>query len=339
MSEAQIGPLGAGQLSHIGAGLCRPECVVAHGSGLLFTSDWTPPGGVSVIAPSGRVTRILATRPGAGIDLPVRPNGIALEPGGSFLLAHLGAERGGIYRLFPDGRCEVVTDRVGGDPMPPANFVLLDGAHVWISISTRAVPRALGYRSDQATGFLAVHAGGETRIAADDLGYTNECLIAPDCRTLWVNETFARRLTAFDLDGTTLHRRRVVATFGEGVFADGMALAADGSLIVTSIVSNRLLRVADGRVTCLFDDGAPDHVAAVEAAYAAEEMGRPHLDRQAPGRLGHLSSIAFGGAEMRTAYLGSLLDTRLAFGDIGVAGAVPPWWSYDLGPLAMYEEG
>ena len=67
--------------------------------------------------------------------------------------------------------------------------------------------------------------------------------------TLWVNETFARRLTAFDVTPDGLGNPRTVVDFGAGTFPDGLALAEDGSLIVTSIVSNRVLRVwPEGRV-------------------------------------------------------------------------------------------
>ena len=73
----------------IGGGLSRPECVLAHSSGLLIAPDWTDPGGVALIAPDGRMKRILATRPGPGVDLPIRPNGIALEDGGTILIGAL----------------------------------------------------------------------------------------------------------------------------------------------------------------------------------------------------------------------------------------------------------
>jgi sugar lactone lactonase YvrE len=324
-----------------GAGLSRPECVVAHGSGLLIAPDWTGPGGVSVIAPDGRVRRILATRPDAGIDLPVRPNGIALEPGGTILVAHLGAERGGIYRLHADGRAEVVTDRVADAAMPPANFVLREGqGRLWVTVSTTRVPRALDYRPDASSGFIALHDNGETRIVANGLGYANECLMAADERTLWVNETFARRLTAFTVDGDRLVDRRVVARFGHGTFPDGLAQAADGSLLVTSIVSNRVLRIdADGRVETLIEDVDPDHLDRVETAFQTGEMGRPHLDAVRSRQLANISNLAFGGPDLEIAYLGCLLGDRIASFPSPVRGRTLPHWSCDLGPLTALLEG
>lgn len=321
----------------IGSGLSRPECVIAHSSGLLFAPDWTEPGGVSAIAPNGGVRRILATRPDPGVDLPIRPNGIALEEGGTFLIAHLGAETGGIYRLHVDGRCQVVTDRVDGEPMRPANFVALDRrGRMWITISTRKSPRATDYRPSADTGHIALFDGQSTRMVADRLGYANECLLAPDGRTLWVNETFGRRLTAFDVVDDALSNKRVVATFGAGVFPDGLALGADGALFVVSIVSNRVFRLpAGGEMQLLLEEADADHVDAVETAFNARKMGREHLDRTPAGRLRNISNIAFGGPDFRTAFLGCLLGDAIAAFESPYAGARPPWWNADLGPLSV----
>lgn len=323
------------EIAFVGAGLNRPECVVAHGSGLLLAPDWTEPGGISVIAPSGAVRRILATAPDPGVDLPVRPNGIALEPGGTVLIAHLGAERGGIYRLAPDGRVAVVTDRVGDAPMPPANFVARDGAgRLWITVSTTMVPRSLDYRPDASTGFIAVHDDAGTRIVADGLGYANECLFSADERTLWVNETFARRLTAFDVEDGRLSNRRTVATFGAGTFPDGLAQAEDGSLLVTSIISNRVLRVhPDGRVETVLEDSDPAHVDWVEAAFTAGGLDRPHLDTIKARRLRNISNLAFGGPDLATAHLGCLLGDRIASFASPVRGRALPHWDFELGEL------
>ncbi|MEM7498960.1 MAG: SMP-30/gluconolactonase/LRE family protein [Pseudomonadota bacterium] len=324
----------------IGDGLRRPECAVAHESGLVLVPDWTPPGGISVIAPSGRTHRLLATAAGPGVETPVRPNGIALEPGGTILLAHLGEERGGIFRLHADGRCDLVTDEIDGAPMPPANFVLPDSrGRLWITVSTTRVPRALDYRPDAASGVVALHAEGRTRSVASGLGYTNECLLSEDERTLFVNETFARRLTAYDIEGDALTRPRVLARFGAGQFPDGLAPVADGSLVVTSIVSNALLRVSpDGGVETLLEDAEADHVAWVEGAFQRGQMGRPHLDGVRSRVLRNVSNLAFMGPDLRTACLGCLLGDRLATLPMPFAGRALPHWRADLGPLTRYLE-
>ncbi len=323
----------------LGTGLARPECVVAHASGLLFVPDWTEPGGITVVTPGGGCHRILATAPGPGVALPLRANGIALEAGGSFLIAHLGAERGAVYRLFPDGRCALVTDSADGRPLPPANFVLPDSqGRLWITISTTKVPRALDYRPDAASGFIALHDASGTRIVADGLGYTNECLLSADERTLWVNETFARRLTTFDVVDSGLANGRTLARFGPGSFPDGLTPCADDSLLVTSIVSNRVIRVApSGATQLLLEDADAAHVAWVEQAFQAGTMERPHLDQQ-PARLRNISNLAFGGPNLTTAYLGCLLGDAIACFDSPVSGRALPHWHHDLGPLARFLE-
>ncbi len=180
-------------ITFIASGLQRPECVLTHESGLLFAADWAGAGGVAVISPDGSVHRIEA-------DRPVRPNGIALEPGGTFLLAELGAETGGVFRLNPEGAVEPVVTELDGRPLPPTNYVHQDApGRLWITVSTRRAPRDLGYRADVDDGFIVLADERGVRLAADGLGYTNECLVAPDGEHLYVNETFTRRLSRFPI--------------------------------------------------------------------------------------------------------------------------------------------
>ena len=312
-------------LGWLGQGLHRPECVLATAAGDLFLSDWR--GGVSHLHASGRQSLYLGQLPG-GAEL--RPNGIALLPDGSFLIAHLGAEDGGVYRLWRDGRVEPWLVEVEGRPLPPTNFVLPDAqGRTWISVSTRRSPRALGYRPGAGDGFIVCVDGRGARIAADGLGYTNEVALHPDGRWLYVNETFARCLSRFALraDGS-LGTKEVVAQFGPGTFPDGLAFDEEGHAWVVSIVSNRLIRVApDGTQTLWLEDAAPAHQAWVEAAFEAGQMDRPHLDGIRSQRLRNISSIAFAGADRRTGVLGCLLGDRLATLRLPASGALPLHWT------------
>lgn len=322
-------------VSFTGDGLKRPECVLAHVSGLLIVPDWTDGGGVSLILPDVRTVRHLA-RDRTAAD-PLRPNGIALEEGGSILMAHLGDETGGVFRLRPDGFTEPVITELDGAPLPPSNFVISDGeGGLWLTVSTRRVPRALGYRKDVGDGFIVhVAADGSARIAVDGLGYTNECMVHPSGRWLYANETFVRRLSRFELLGPgRLGPRQTVCEFGAGTFPDGLAFDVDGNAWVTSIVSNRVVRVSpDGEQTVWLDDVDPDHLAWVEAAYQAGEMGRPHLDGVKSLRLSNISNLAFGGNSLKTAYLGCLLGERIAHFQMPVAGHPLPHWRADNAPL------
>ena len=303
-------------LTFLGQGLKRPECVLCTSDGSVFAADWE--GGVTRIGPDGAQTRILAK----GEDW-VRPNGIALRRDGSFLLAHLGDESGGVFQLDRDGALRPVLTEVEGAPLPPTNFVLEDAqGRLWITVNTRLRPRILGCRADAADGFIVLLDDKGARLVADGLGYTNEVQFDAEGRYLYVNETFGRRLSRFRVapDGA-LSDYEVVAEFGAGTFPDGLAFDAEGAVWVVSIVSNRVIRVQpDGRQEVVLEDSDPNHLDRVEAAYAAGALRRPHLDRIESRRLRNVSSLAFGGPDLRTVYLGCLLGDSLACFRAPVAG-------------------
>jgi sugar lactone lactonase YvrE len=309
-----------------GSGLVRPECVLSTRSGDIYTADWR--GGVAHVRPDG--TQALYA--GAAPDGPaLKPNGIALLRDGSFLLAQLGAEDGGVYRLQRNGRVEPWLMRVDGQDLPPTNFVTEDAlGRFWVTVSTRRRPRALGYRRDGGDGFIVRVDKRGAAIAADGLGYANEVAVHPSGRWLYVNETFARRLTRMALraDGS-LGTREVVAEFGAGTFPDGLAFDEEGHAWVVSIVSNRLIRVGpDGRQTLWLEEADAAHLAWVEAAFDAGTMGRPHLDAVPSRVLRNISSIAFAGPDRRTAVLGCLLGDRLATVRLPAAGVAPTHWNF-----------
>jgi sugar lactone lactonase YvrE len=314
-------------LSFLGSGLVRPECVLATARGDLYTSDWR--GGVAHLSADGTQQLYRGQLPDGG-DL--RPNGIALLADGSFLLAHLGAEHGGVYRLQRDGQITPWLLDVQGRALPPTNFVLNDSmGRTWVTVSTRLAPRSLGYRRSCNDGFIVcVSPDGGAKIAADGLGYTNEVAVHPNGLWLYVNETFARRLSRFSINSDgSLGVKELVAEFGPGVYPDGLAFDEDGYAWVVSIVSNRLIRVApDGSQTLWLEDADAPHVATAESAYNADQMDRPHLDVNPSAILRNVSSIAFTGPDRRTAVLGCLLGDRLATLTLPTPGVAPIHWNY-----------
>lgn len=315
-------------VGQIGTGLVRPECVLATAAGDVYAADWR--GGVSHIRPDGTQTLYAGTT----IDLPegARPNGIALEPDGSFLFANLGSETGGVWRIDRRGQISPVLTDIDGDPIPPSNFVTRDQqGRLWLTISTRLKPRSLDYRRTAKSGFIALLDDKGARIVADGLGFTNEALVDPSGQWLYVNETYVRRLSRFPLreDGS-LGTKEVVTEFGYGQFPDGMAFDAEGHIWIAGIISNQLLRVdpVTGRCTMMLEDCDREHVAWVESAYLSDALDRPHMDRIVSAKLKNISNIAFGGPELRTAYLGCLLGDFIARVPMPVQGASPVHWHY-----------
>lgn len=312
------------RLQTVGTGLARPECVLCTSDGTLHVADWR--GGVTLIHPDATQTTILAKsgfRP--------RPNGIAIRPGGGWLLAHLGEADGGVYRLDPDGTLTAELLEVEGQPLPPTNYVHLDAQRrLWITVSTRKQPRSQGYRADCNDGFIVLADAAGARIVADRLGYTNECQIHPETGQLYVNETFTRRLTRFDADTAgTLTNRTTVAAFGPGSFPDGLTFDAEGGILITSIISNRVIRVGpDGSQEILLEDADPGELARVERAYRAGKMDRTHLDRSFGARLKNISSAAFGGADLQSVYLGCLLGGEIVTFRSPMPGLKPSHWDW-----------
>ena len=309
-----------------GKGLVRPECALTTASGDIFSADWR--GGVAHIRPDGSQALYSGTLPGGR---PLRPNGIALRRNGNFLLADLGEEAGGVFELTREGAVRPVLVEVDGLEIPPANFVFENPAgRLWLTVSTRHRPRALAYRKDIADGFIVLRDEKGARIVADGLGYTNEAGVSPDGRFLYVNETFARRLTRFRIGAEgCLAGRETVATFGRGTFPDGLSFDTEGGIWITSIVSNRVIRVLpDGSQETVLEDADEAHIAWVEEAFQGGAMGRPHLDRCAGKVLKNISSLTFGGLDRRTAFLGCLLGDSLACFQTPVSGHPPIHWNY-----------
>jgi sugar lactone lactonase YvrE len=100
--------------------------------------------------------------------------------------------------------------------------------------------------SEKAPGKIAlVTPNGEAREVADELAFPNGMVVTPDNRTLIVAESFAARLTAFDIadDGSLSNRR----TWAEGVAPDGICLDADGCIWAsTAQEANDCARILEG---------------------------------------------------------------------------------------------
>ena len=319
-------PLDVRALGTVGSGLQRPECVLATAQGDLYCADWR--GGVAHLHPDGAQSLYLGEAPDGVV---LKPNGIALLRDGSFLLTQLGASDGGVYRLQRNGQVAPWLMQVDRRDLPPTNFVVEDHAgRFWVTVSTRRQPRALGYRADCDDGFIVCVDQHGARIVADGLGYTNEVALHPSGNWLYVNETFARRLSRFALraDGS-LGPRETVTNFGAGTFPDGLAFDEDGYAWVVSIVSNRLIRVApDGTQTLWLEDTDDEHLRWVEAAYLSGTMDRPHLDGMKSQRLRNISSIAFAGTERRIGVLGCLLGDCLHTLAMPAPGVAPTHWHF-----------
>jgi len=133
-----------------------------------------------------------------------------------------------------------ITPYVGGD----ANDMVVDAAG-------RAYIGNFGFdfaggEEFKTTTLARVDPNGQVTIVAEDLAFPNGTVITPDGKTLVVAETFARKLTAFDIaeDGS-LSGRRVWAELGPAT-PDGICLDEEGAIWVASPTTGQCIRVREG---------------------------------------------------------------------------------------------
>jgi sugar lactone lactonase YvrE len=87
---------------------------------------------------------------------------------------------------------------------------------------------------------------GSARQAAEGLEFPNGMVVTPDNSTLIIAESFAGRLTAFDIAAEgSLSNRRVWAELGGPGNGDGICLDADGA-VWTPVLGNACARVREG---------------------------------------------------------------------------------------------
>lgn len=296
----EIAPFLPTQLKQFGTNLNRPECVLASADGSLYTGDWTL--GIARIAADG------STSPAVEADLigqGFRPNGIALTPDGEFLFANL-SRMGGVWRVGLRGEVHPFATEIDGHPIPATNFVLVDGDRVWITISSTSRKHE-HFAAEENTGQILLVQNGKVTVAADGLNWTNELRVSPDGKYLFVNETFACRTTRYDIgaDGVLTNPFRLI--FPGDTFPDGMAFDAEGALWIVCVISNRLIRIApDLTWTVLFEDVNRSTLEAVASAHASGCLTWDQIAQSRGSRVSNLSSVAFGGPDLKTLYMGGL---------------------------------
>jgi sugar lactone lactonase YvrE len=173
-------------------------------------------------------------------EVPRRPSGLGWTPDGALLIVSM-LDRS-LFR-FEGGQLSKVADLsalAGG----LCNDMVVD-------VRGRAYVGNFGYdrhagEAPRTTCIVRVDPDGRVVRAAEDLLFPNGTVITPDGKTLIVGETFAHRLTAFDIDADgSLSNRRIFAQI-EGLSPDGICLDAEGAIWVADPFGKKLVRVFDG---------------------------------------------------------------------------------------------
>lgn len=317
----------------IGRDLHRPECILAMPNGNLLTSDAR--GGVMRIGPDCSQTLL-------GVDVPQKatqhavewaqpslPNGLALAVDGRIVIADVGARA--IRRLNPEtGTIETWHSEVEGRALGIVNFVLIDAVgRTWFTVTTCCTDPLEAMNGQIADGYVGVIDDRGIRIVADGFCGTNELRIDATGERLYVVESYARRVSRLRIgkDAMLIGRE----TFGPsdlGPVPDGCAFDAEGNLWVTCVFAERLIAITPaGDVMTLFDGGHPgvmDNLMArlAQGAVTSDYMQSLPGNAHAPW----LSSLTFGGPDLKTVYLGSGKGNRIAAFRSPVAGQPLAHW-------------
>ena len=173
------------------------------------------------------------------IEMEYSPSGLGWLPDGKLLIVSMEDKR--LLRLDPDGLKEVA------DLNSLATFTCND---MVVDKKGRAYVGNFGFnyqneRFKPAEIILVTPTVG-AQIVADKLAFPNGTVITPDDKTLIVAETFANKLTAFDiLDDGLLEGRRIWANL-KSMTPDGICLDAEGGIWIASPGSGKIFRVLEG---------------------------------------------------------------------------------------------
>lgn len=159
-------------------------------------------------------------------------------------LVVVSTERGALLRQEPDGAVVVHGDLAAASTPPAGNELVVDGrANAYVDGGGFDLAAGEPYAPGVIT-LITPH--GDAHVVADGLAFPNGLLVTPDNETLLVAESYAKRLTAFDVDADgSLSNRRVWAELGDGV-PDGICLDAEGAVWYGDVPNKRCVRVREG---------------------------------------------------------------------------------------------
>jgi sugar lactone lactonase YvrE len=226
-------------------GLRFPEGARWH-RGHLWFSDMHTGEVFEADAANGRTPRL-------AVQIDDQPSGLGWLADGSMLVSSMLKRQ--VVRLNAAGDQDVFADLSSLTDAPTNDLVVDD-------ISGNVYLGGFGYdlyaSAEMRPGpVFTISESGAARTAVEDLIFPNGCVILPGTRTLVVAETWAARLTAFEIgDDGALSGRRTWVDLPEGATPDGLCADLEGGVWVSDIANGRFLRTttSDG-VTDVIDLG------------------------------------------------------------------------------------
>jgi sugar lactone lactonase YvrE len=176
------------------------------------------------------------------VSSPTAVSGLGWLPDGRMLIVSMDDIK--LMRLETDGRLVVHADLSPVAAFNPNDMVVDAKGRAYVgNFGFPLYPRG----ETRPAKMARVDPDGSVHEAADELIFPNGTVITPDGKTLIVGETFASRMTAFDIaaDGG-LSNRRVWASLPEPAVPDGCCLDVEGAIWVASPTTNDVIRLHEG---------------------------------------------------------------------------------------------
>ena len=276
----------------LASGLCFPEGPIACEDGSVLVVE-IEAGWITRVLPDGRVERLVET--GGG------PNGMAMGPDGLLYVCNNGGclwrewndmrlphgtpddyGGGSIQRVnLASGSVETLYTAAGDVPLKGPNDIVFDEqGGFWFTDNGKGTAR-----QRSVTGvFYAAADGSSCREVIFPLDNPNGVGLSPDGRTLFVSETPPARLWAF-----------AVVAPGEVALAPGLR-GMSGRFVYSTpgVAAYDSLAVEEGGNICVATIG---HAGITVVSSDGELV--EHVPTDDP----FTTNIAFGGADMRTAYV------------------------------------
>ena len=168
-------------------------------------------------------------------------------------------------------------------------------------------------------------------MVADGFHFTNEIRFDAKKEWLYIVETTGPHISRMKVmesaEGVGLSDREVFGPAHLGGFPDGIAFDAFGNLWCTLVMTDQLIALTpQGDKRLLLDDGNPEASKVMlqhmnDGTLTAEHMLRAH-GTLAPW----MASVTFGGPDLRTVYIGSLMGTTIPYFTAPVAGLPMVHW-------------
>jgi sugar lactone lactonase YvrE len=319
--------------------LQRPECILAEPDGTLWSADAR--GGVMRLRHDGTQTFIGQTADkrfgiageASADDVESKythgtlPNGLAFAANGDILISNFGTDL--LEVMTRDGATRTLYDRIDGQPIGKVNFVLRDSKdRVWITVSTKVNPWTAAAASRVQDGYIALVDNSGIRIVADGFYFTNEIRFDANEEWLYIVETTGPYITRMKVapDGS-LSQREVFGPSNLGGYPDGIAFDAYGNLWCTLIMIDQLIALTpEGEKRLLLDDSSPETRRPFQDAMAAGTVTAELMTKTRGTIAPWMASVTFGGPDLKTVYLGSLMGKRIPWFRSPVAGLPMVHW-------------